>query len=226
VIKRRRLTSSVSAVVREVLETALLIGLIFVIFRGVVQNFQIEGQSMEPSFHDRQYIWVNKIVYFHFDYNAPLRLLPAYRDLPPLVVYPHRTPQRGDVVVLEPPAYDGQRSREDYIKRVIGLPGETIQIRDGLVYINGQPLREGKAEGGYLEQETDCYGGRLCAPYTIPEGHVVVLGDNRTNSQDSRTWPGEPALPYNRIVGRAWLSYWPQQDWGFIPSPTYAEPAK
>jgi signal peptidase I len=225
-MKPRRLTSSAGSALRELLETVLFILLIFFIFRGVVQNFRIEGQSMEPSFHDRQYIWVNKVVYFHFDYNAPLRILPGYRDLPTQIVYPYRTPQRGDVVVLEPPGYDGQGSAEDYIKRVIGLPGEMIQIKDGLVYIDGEPLLEGTAEGGYIAGTTDCYGGRLCQPYTIPEGHVVVLGDNRGNSQDSRTWPGEPALPYDRIVGKAWLSYWPQEDWGIIASPSYAEPAR
>ena len=139
------------------------------------------------------------------------------------MVYPLQTPQRGDVVVLEPPTAEYSGRPEDYIKRVIGLPGEVIQIKDGLVYIDGRPLQESTSDGGYLAETTDCYGGRLCKPYTIPPGHVVVLGDHRNNSHDSRMWGGEPALPLERVVGKAWLSYWPQEDWGLIASPTYAE---
>ena len=96
---------------------------------------------MEPSFYTRQYILVNKIVFFHFDANAPLRVLPNRDDLPQNVIYPFRTPQRGDVVVLEAPN-NGERGTEDYIKRVVGLPGETIQIKDGQVYINNEQLDE------------------------------------------------------------------------------------
>ena len=215
--------SSIGTTVRELFQTVLFILLVFFIFRGVVQNFRIEGSSMEPNFHDRQFIWVNKIIYFHFDANAPLRLLPGGRDVKPRMIYPLMTPQRGDVVVLEPPTSDFAGSTEDYIKRVVGLPGETIQVKDGKVYIDGQPLEEDTAHGGYLAETTDCYDGRLCEPYLIPPGSVVVMGDNRTNSQDSRLWNGEPALPYEQIVGKAWLSYWPQDRWGFITSPTYAE---
>ncbi len=221
-MKPDRSSPTVGATVRELTETVLFVLLIFFIFRGVVQNFRIEGQSMEPNFHDRQYIWVNKLVYFHFDANAPWRLLPDQRDLPPHVIYPYRLPERGDVVVLEPPTYTSGRT-EDYIKRVIGLPGETIQIKDGRVHIDGEPLAESTTEGGYLDETTECYNGALCQPYAIPPGHVVVLGDHRGNSQDSRTWSGAPALPLERVVGKAWLTYWPQTDWGFVGSPTYAE---
>jgi signal peptidase I len=218
-------TSSIGTTIRELAETVIFIVLVFAIFRGVVQNFRIDGSSMEPSFHDREFIWVNKLEYFHFDANAPLRLLPGNQDLPKRMVYPMDTPQRGDVVVLEPPTLGGVEDKDDYIKRVIGLPGETIQIKDGRVLINGQPLPESKAEGAYLVDTTDCYGGKLCEPYTIPEGHVVVLGDHRTNSTDSRSWAGDPALPIDRIVGKAWLIYWPRTEWGFVATPTYAQPA-
>ena len=129
-------------------------------------------------------------------------------------------------MVLESPANDYGGRNQDYIKRVIGLAGETMQIKNGRVYIHVQSLQESKQEGGYLTETTECYGGRLCEPYTIPQGHVVVLGDHRSNSQDSRVWNGEPALPVERIVGKAWLTYWPQNQWGVITSPTYAEPSK
>jgi len=212
---------SFGATVRELLETLLFVVLTFLVFQGMIQTFRIEGSSMEPSFYTRQYILVNKIVFFHFDANAPLRVLPNRDDLPQNVIYPFRTPQRGDVVVLEAPN-NGERATEDYIKRVVGLPGETIQIKDGQVYINNEQLDESLADGAYLEDTTDCFGSRLCQPYTIPQGHVVVLGDNRDNSQDSRAWD-DPALPLDRIVGKAWVSYWPQEYWGVVDTPTYAQ---
>ena len=209
---------SLRSTVRELIETVAFVLLTFFVFQGMVQTFRIEGMSMEPNFHTRQYILVNKIVYFHFDANAPLRLLPGDQDLPERDVYPFRMPERGDVVVLDAPTANGDQRPEDYIKRVIGLPGETIQIKDGQVYVDGQVLDE----SAYLSDTTDCFGSQLCQPYTVPEGHVVVLGDNRNNSQDSRAWE-EPALPLDRVVGKAWLSYWPADDWGIVDTPTYAQ---
>lgn len=214
---------AVSTTARELIETVLFILLVFFIMRGVVQNFRVDGQSMEPNFHTNQYIFVNKIIFFHFDANAPLRLLPGQHDLPAKVIYPFRMPQRGDVVVLEAPTADYDGSQVDYIKRVIALPGETVQVKDGLVYINGKPLKESVQDGAYLTEATDCLGARLCEPYTVPANSVVVMGDHRSNSQDSRSWGAEPGLPLNRIVGKAWVSYWPQQYWSVIPSPTYAQ---
>jgi signal peptidase I len=211
---------SIGNTLRELVETVLFILLIFLIVRGLVQNFRIDGSSMEPNLHHNQYILVNKVLFFHFDSNAPFRLLPGYRNtLPRRVVYPIRMPRRGDVVVLEAPpsAYDSEG--RDYIKRVIALPGETVLVRDGKVYVNNTELDE-----PYLppDHRTDCGTGRLCHPYTVPPGHVVVFGDNRSNSQDSRMWEGEPGLPLDRVVGRAWISYWPRNSWGIIPAPAYA----
>ena len=205
---------SVRGVVKELLETAIFILLVFLIVRGVVQNFKIEGSSMQPNLHTNQYILVNKIVYFHFDTNAPLRLLPGRGDLPPRIVYPFHMPRRGEVVVFEYP----RDQSKDYIKRVIGLPGETVYIHDGLVYINDKLLDEPYLEGAQTacRPESDaCSSG----PVTVPAGAVFVMGDNRGNSSDSREWD---ALPLDRIIGKAWLSYWPRDDWGVIPSPIYA----
>ena len=212
-------SGSIGSTIRELLETVLFILLIFFIVRGLVQNFRIDGSSMLPNLHNDQYILVNKVLYFHFDSNAPLRLLPGKRSVPAKVVYPIRMPKRGDVVVLEaPPTDTDDGTTRDYIKRVIGLPGETVLVRDGRVFINGQAIDE-----PYLEpnQRTDC-GTYLCEPYTVPPGSVVVMGDNRGNSQDSRSWNAEPGLPLEHVVGKAWVSYWPQSAWGVIPSPTYA----
>ncbi|HNP73293.1 MAG TPA: signal peptidase I [Kouleothrix sp.] len=209
-----RARASVRGVLKELLETAIFILLVFLIVRGVIQNFKIEGQSMEPNLHTGQYILVNKIVYFHFDLNAPLRLLPGNADLPAKVVYPFHMPRRGEVVVFEYP----RDMSKDYIKRVIGLPGETVLVKDGQVFIDSQPLDEAYLKG----LQTNCRGDDPCnfgQPVTVPAGTVFVMGDNRNNSSDSREWG---ALPLDGIIGKAWVSYWPRSYWGVIPSATYA----
>ena len=116
------------------------------------------------------------------------------------VTYHFREPQRGDVVVLRLPDH----SRELLIKRVIGLPGERVAIHDGKVFINGEPLDE-----PYLRQPTR---GRM-DEVLVPDRHVFVLGDNRSASNDSRTFG---PVPYEAIVGRAWLSYWPPDRIGLV----------
>src|SRR4029079_15549784 len=150
-----RSVPSVRGVVKELLETAISILLVFLIVRGVIQNFKIEGQSMEPSLHTGQYILVNKIVYFHFDLNAPLRLLPGNADLEPKVVYPFHMPRRGEVVVFEYP----RDMSKDYSKRVIGLPGDSVLIKDGQVYVNDVLLDEPYLKG----VQTTCRGDDPCS---------------------------------------------------------------
>ena len=205
--------TSARGVLRELLETAIFILLVFLIVRGVIQNFNIEGQSMEPNLHTGQYILVNKIVYFHFDMNAPLRLLPGNADLASRIVYPFHMPRRGEIVVFEYP----RDMSKDYIKRVIGLPGDTVLIKDGQVYVNDQLLDEAYLQG----VQTTCRGDDPCnfgQPVTVPQGAVFVMGDNRNNSSDSREWG---ALPLDGIIGKAWVSYWPRDYWGVIPAGTY-----
>lgn len=204
----------VRRVVRELLETALFILLIFFIVRGIVQNFKIEGSSMEPTLHTGQYILVNKLVYFHFDLNAPLRLLPGQEDLEQRVVYPFHQPRRGEIVVFEYP----RDVSKDYIKRVIGLPGDTIEIRDGQVWVNGELLDQPYLQGA----ATHCVAGYACqnGPITVPPGHIFVMGDNRANSSDSREWG---PLPLDRVIGKAWLIYFPLSEWGLVPHHDYGE---
>lgn len=204
---------SVRHVVKEMLETAIFILLIFFIVRGIVQNFKIEGSSMQPSLESGQYILVNKLVYFHFDINAPMRLLPGGEDVPPRVVYPFHLPQRGDIIVFEFPK-DPSR---DYIKRVIGLPGETIEIRNDHVYVNGNMIDE-----PYLGGKPTSCNANACSqgPVEVPSDAVYVMGDNRSNSSDSREWE---TLPLDKIIGQAWVLYYPiGDDWGFIPHQAYA----
>lgn len=210
---------TVRSAVKELLETAIYILLVFVIVRSMVQNFKIEGSSMEPTLQGGQYILVNKLVYFHFDLNAPLRLLPGYADEPARLVYPLGLPERGDVIVFEYP----NNIEKDYIKRVIGIPGDKIRIRNGQVYLNGNELPEPYLidEKTMPENPTYCNPGNTChrETVTVPEGTVFVLGDNRRNSSDSREWD---SLELKHIIGKAWILYYPLDDLHVITHPAVA----
>jgi signal peptidase I len=170
-------SNAVWAWVIEVSETvlpAIVIAVLINLF--LAQATRVYGHSMEPNLHTDQRLVVEKLSY---------RL--------------HR-PRRTDVVVLHIPDH----SKELLIKRVIALPGETIQIKDGGVYINGELLDE-----PYLNVETrGSYG-----PLTIPPDHVFVMGDNRGASNDSRSFG---PVHIQQVVGRAWVSYWPIEVFGTI----------
>jgi len=170
------------SIVREFIETLLLALLIYAVVRGFLfENYRVVGQSMMPTLHDNQYLAVDKLSY---------RLHP---------------PERGDIIVFRAPNGDGRK----LIKRVIGLEGEVIEIRNGQVYVNQQPLQE-----PYIQEPGDYSYPAL----TIPPGQVFVLGDNRNNSSDSHSWG---ALPQEAIVGKAWISYWPPALWAVIRHETY-----
>ena len=207
-----------TAVVKEIVETVLFVLLVFFIVRGLVQNFRIEGSSMFPTMHDKQYILVNKAVYMNFDLNAPLRLLPGKGDLPTKTVYPFHPAQRGDIVVFLAPESAHDSPDKDYIKRVIATAGETVTITEGKVYVNDKLLDE----SSYFTTpiDTTCEGFQAICTATVTPGHVFVMGDNRPNSSDSRKWG---PLPLENVIGKAWLSYWPKADWGVIPAPSYAQ---
>jgi signal peptidase I len=163
---------------REILETilpAILIALLINVFVG--QATRVEGQSMEPNLHSDQRLVVEKM---------------SYR---------FRGPERFDIVVLRLPS----QGDELLIKRVIGLPGETVEIWNGHVSVNGQVLEEPFAIG-------ETRPGRQSS-IVVPPLHVYVLGDNRNHSNDSRNFG---PVPIENLIGRAWLSYWPLEDAGVI----------
>jgi signal peptidase I len=169
--------------VRDVLETLLLAAVIFVLVNTLTGRYEVQSISMEPTLHEGQYLIVSKLSYWI------------------------RPPQRGDVVVLDPP---DQRSTIPYIKRVIGLPGEHVQVRDGRVWINGVALNEPYVSGPALYQED----------VVLAEDQYLVLGDNRNNSSDSHVWG---ALPEENILGKAVFRYWPPEKWGIIPHYPFPE---
>lgn len=194
----------------DVVETLLLALLIFVAVRSVVLNFRVDGESMSPNLDSGQMLLVNRTVYWHVDVNAILDALPFVERSGERVVYPFHPPQRGDIVVLHPPVEQGK----PYIKRVIGLSGERLSIHDGAVYVNGERLEE-----PYLNGLATSWSGTLGQQeLTIPEGQVYVLGDNRSNSSDSRAFG---PIDIDQIVGRAWISYWPKDDIGILSTPSY-----
>jgi signal peptidase I len=162
---------------REVAETvipAVVIALIINLF--LAQATQVLGQSMEPNLHSTQRVVVEKVTY-RFSHG----------------------PRRGDIVVIALP-----EQSEMLIKRVVGLPGESIEVSSGRVYIDGKPLDE---------PWTVNPGGGSYGPHTIPPLHVFVMGDNRGASNDSRNF-GPVAIEH--VVGHAWFSYWPLEYVGFV----------
>lgn len=195
------------SLVKEIIETAVLTLVIFLAVRAMVLNFKVDGLSMAPTLQHGQYLLVNRAVYFSLDADLVHRVLPQAPAMTDKV-YLFHPPRRGEIVVLWPPS----SSDRPYIKRVIGLPGETIAIRAGVVTVNGVPVEEPyiKAPAAYT-----------MAPRVIGPGEYFVLGDNRNNSSDSHLFGTVPA---DHIVGKAWMSYWPASVVGLLPEATYAAP--
>jgi signal peptidase I len=182
-------------------QAALLSLVLFVAIQSVLQNFRVEGPSMEPNFEPDQSLLVLKAAYFHLD-GTPLQgRLPTTPQ--GSIDYLFGGPQRGDSAVFHAPTV----RNTDYVKRVIGLPGDQVLINDGTVFVNGERLNEPYVEFPLPRNYTYPENGR---PIIIPDGYYFVLGDNRPNSFDSRRgW----LVPVENLVGRVWLSYWPPSRW-------------
>jgi len=188
-------TKSSSLLVDALQSIIIAVFVCTVIYLFIATPNQVAGESMQPSFQDGQLLLTNKIIQWFGDTEVGKNIGLAY--------------QRGDVVVFQRP---GER---DFIKRIIGLPGEKISIKNGNVYINGSQLTE-----EYIPSEVRTNGGTFLETgdeFTIPEKSYFVMGDNRTNSEDSR---------YDEIgfVSRDWMKgkvvmrYWPPRDFGIIGS--------
>jgi signal peptidase I len=179
--------------VREVIETIVLTLLMFLVINLAVQNFDVDGQSMEASLHNNERLMVDKWTYlFH-------------------------PPARGDVIVfLSPPA--AGEPNTDFVKRVIGIPGDVITIRGTTVIVDGTALKE-----TYISPQFQGTGGNPVNNLVVPAGKYFVMGDHRSNSLDSRFWG---FLPRANIIGRVALVYWPlgQDNDGLLPnvSPVFA----
>lgn len=161
---------------REMVETLLLALVLFVIINSLTARVRVDGPSMEPSYYHNNRVVVLKVAYMFGKI------------------------QRGDVIVFPaPPNPD-----EDYIKRVIGLPGDELMVNDGNVYVNGQALVEPYINAPPINS---------MRPVVVPEGMVFVMGDNRNVSSDSRSWG---SLPIDDIIGKAVFVYWPFDKLGLV----------
>jgi signal peptidase I len=180
----------------EIVETLVLTLIIFLVIQNfVAQPYKVQQQSMEHTLEPDQYVLVDKLT-------------------PRVDVY-----KRGDIVVFTPPPDWTDEDGTPFIKRVIGVGGDEIEIRDGLVYVNGTALDEPYLFAdapGDPPQPTTAGQDR----WVVPIGELFLMGDHRSNSADSRSFG---TVPLANIIGRAWLRYWPVDTFGILPTPTHPE---
>jgi len=160
----------------DIMETVLLAAILFLVINGISARVRVEGFSMVPSLQDGEFVLVNRMAY---------RL---------------GQPQRGDIIVFHHPS---DQNSEDLIKRVIGLPGDQVNVEGGKVYVNGIALKENyiAAPPAYTDSQK------------VPDGELYVLGDNRNNSSDSHAWG---FVPLKDVIGKAILIYWPFKELAMI----------
>jgi len=181
--KRKR---GLGRLILDIIETAFLALLLFLAINAVSARIRIESISMQPTLFEGDFVMVNRLA------------------------YKLGSPERGDVIIFRFPP---DPEREPYIKRVIGLPGDNILARDGMVYVNGVALSE-----PYISTPVT-YNGE----WTVPEEALFVLGDNRNHSSDSHTWG---MVPIDNVLGKALVVYLPVSHWQLLDgeTATAAEP--
>ncbi len=171
----------------DILETVVFVGSLFiVVYLFIMAPNQVKGSSMEPTFHTGEYILTSKIT------------------------YKFRKPERGDVIVFKAP----KNPDVDYIKRIIGLPGDTVLVKNGNVFVNGVQLNE-----PYISAATNTWDGGFIqegVPLKVPEGYLFVMGDNRPRSSDSREFG---PIPEDSIIGQVFYRYYPANKVGPITDP-------
>jgi signal peptidase I len=175
------------------------IGIFFFVYLLIMRPHKIDGESMMPNYQNAEYLLTEKVTYYL------------------------NKPQRGDVVVLRPPMVVSEG--DEFIKRIVGLPGEQIKVQGGRVYINDKLLDE-----PYIGSDVMTNGGTYLTDgvnFTVPDAQYFLMGDNREHSSDSRYWGPVPLnLSPNSekegINGRAWLIYWPLSQVGVAKKPQYS----
>ncbi len=201
---------------REIVETAIMAILIFVLVRSLVLNFRVDGSSMLPTLHNEEMILVNRNAYRSLDLGDFVDWIPGVPEQHWFTIVDWGEPQRGDVIVFTPPPPGDQKP---YIKRVIGLPGDHVQVTaDYQVLVNGVALDEPYI-GDYASECVNVANFPYC-DVVVPDGHYFVMGDHRNNSQDSRYFG---VISEDSIIGKAWLVYWPLGDFGPVEHPDYPE---
>ncbi|HKC04730.1 MAG TPA: signal peptidase I [Patescibacteria group bacterium] len=173
----------------DILEVIVFaVGIFFFVYLLIMRPHKIKGMSMSPNYPDGEYLLTEKVTYYL------------------------RNPERGDIVVFTPPVSD----TDEFIKRVVGLPGEKVMVKNGRVYINDKLLEEPYIASTMRTQEgTFLSEGQA---FTVPAGLYFVMGDNRPNSSDSRYWG---PITKSKMSGRAWIIYYPFNKMGVVPKPNY-----
>jgi signal peptidase I len=175
----------------DIFETLIIaFAVVIFVYLFVASPHEVIGSSMEDNFHEHEYLLADKISY-HF-----------------------KDPKRGDVVIFK------KSEKTDYIKRIIGLPGDQVEIRDGSFYVNGELLQENE----YLDPNIYTEGKKFLdegdPPYTVPQDKLFVAGDNREHSLDSRAFG---PIGFDTVKGRAVLVYWPISNLRIVKRPNYEE---
>jgi signal peptidase I len=163
----------------DIIETLILSIILFAAINAVSARIRVDGASMEPTLQSGEFVIVNKLAY----------------------TFGH--PATGDVIVFHFPRDPDQ----EYIKRVIGLPGDRVEVKNGNVFINGEMLNEDYIAASPVYENA----------WDIPEDSLFVLGDNRNNSSDSHNWG---TVPMGFVIGKATFVYWPPTEWGLLDHPT------
>jgi signal peptidase I len=184
---------------RDVIETVILALIVFLLAREVVQNFQVEGSSMVPTLTDADFVLVNRFAYREVDLGPFEFLIPGRNNGD----FYFGGPKRGDVVVFNSP-FDETR---DFVKRVIGVPRDRIEIRDGRVMVNGEALDE----AAYISGPPAYTYPHDGMPSVVPPEHYFVLGDNRNASQDSHIFG---PIHQRLLVGEVIFRWWPAGEVG------------
>jgi signal peptidase I len=178
---------------REVVIAILIFVVVFAVVQLSIGSYKVEMTSMVPTFKPNDCIMVDKLTY-------------RFRD-----------PHRGEVVIVWPPK-DRVSSKNPYIKRVIGLPGDIVEIRDGQVYIQTKGSSEFRLLSEELPGVPETPECRNDGRWEIQKGQYFVLGDNRDESSDSSTWG---TVPRKNFIGKTWLRYWPMSRFGLTPHYSY-----
>jgi len=179
--KKEHTPSGVIRFIVDLLETVILSALLFLGINAISARIRVDGFSMEPTFSSGEFVIVNKLA------------------------YKLGSPKYGDVIVFHYP----RDPEQEYIKRIIGLPGDSIKIENGQLFINEIAFSE-----PYIAEEPNYQSESI-----VPEDSLFVLGDNRNKSSDSHNWG---AVPLDYVIGKASIVYWPPTSWGIVDQPTEA----
>ena len=188
------ITRAIGNFFMDIIETVVVaLSVFLIVYLFLMQPHQVNGQSMEPNFEDKEYLLTDK------------------------VSYKTRTPQRGEVVVFHAPPEAGcpKGTGCDFVKRIIGLPGDTIELKDGRIFVNGFMLDEDYIPVG-VKTQAGAYSSRGASTLAIDE--YFVVGDNRNHSSDSRVWG---PIQSGDIVGRVFFRYWPPGKMGLLEEVSY-----